>query len=71
MENWTVNIRHGITGKEEKNKKMYRKAAEKELKIKRSPLVLELKPFRSWAKIKDSACREFQSLDVLENELLT
>ena len=51
--------------------KAYRKSVQKEPTVKRSLLILDLKPFRSQVKGKHSLGREFQGLAVPGKKLLT
>ena len=59
--------------KKKKHKKIgaHRKSAQKEPTVKRRLLILELKPLRSYVRRKHSIGREFQSLAVRGNKLLT
>ena len=57
--------------KKHKKIKAYRKSAQKEPTVKRSLLILDLKPLISQVKGKHSIGREFQSLAVRERNLFT
>ena len=47
--------------KKHKNIKAYKKSVKKEATIKRCTFILDLKPFRSYVKVKHSIGREFES----------
>ena len=57
--------------KKHKKIKAYRKSLQKEPTVNRCLLILDLKPFRSYVKGKQSVGREFQGLAVLGEKLLT
>ena len=61
------------SSKKKKLKKInaQRKSVQKEPTVKRYPLILDLKPFRSQVKGKHSIGREFESLAVQGKKLLT
>ena len=60
MKDWTATTRHGVTRKKKRTKRLkaYMKPVYKEPAVKRCLLILDLKPFRSYVKAKDSIGRQ-------------
>ena len=60
MKDWTATTRHGVTRKKKRTKRLkaYMKPVSKEPAVKRCLLILDLKPFRSYVKAKDSIGRQ-------------